>query len=75
MTPEFPDFLTCPITRSPLHCEGQFLVSQRWGIKYPIRDGLPVLLASAAILPPAFGSVEQVREAMEDQPPDRPQVP
>jgi uncharacterized protein len=75
MAPEFPDFLTCPIIRSPLHREGQFLVSLKWGIKYPIRDGLPVLLASAAVFPPGFGSIGQVREAMEDQPPDRPQVP
>lgn len=45
------DKLVCPITRSKLRKEGEFLVSQVGGIKYPIRDGLPVLLPDAAILP------------------------
>jgi uncharacterized protein YbaR (Trm112 family) len=43
--------VVCPITRSRLHREGDYLVSEVGGVKYPIKDGLPVLLPSAAILP------------------------
>jgi uncharacterized protein YbaR (Trm112 family) len=68
MENEFPDFLTCPITHSPLRREGQYLVAEKWGVKYPIRDGLPVLLASAALLPPGIGSIEELQEAMQSSP-------
>ncbi|MBR9833887.1 MAG: Trm112 family protein [Alphaproteobacteria bacterium] len=44
------ELLVCPVTRAPLvfdaeHCE---LVSRKAGLAYPIRDGLPIMLASEA---------------------------
>jgi len=45
------EIVVCPITRSRLRQEGEFLVSEVGGVKYPIKEGLPVLLPSAAILP------------------------
>ena len=45
------EILVCPITRSRLRIEGEFLVSEIGGVKYPIKESLPVLLPSAAILP------------------------
>ena len=45
-----PEFLVCPRTRALLHREGDFLVTPQ-GVKYPIKDGIPVLLPDAAILP------------------------
>ena len=42
--------LVCPITRTPLrHDEGRrLLVSDAAGLAYPVRDGIPVLLAEEA---------------------------
>lgn len=42
--------LACPITRTPLRHDATRgeLVSDAAGLAYPIRDGVPVLLAEAA---------------------------
>ena len=42
--------LVCPVTRTPLRydAEAQELVSEEAGLAYPIRDGVPVLLAEEA---------------------------
>ena len=45
------ELVVCPITHSKLRVEGDELVSEIGGIRYPIRDGLPVLLPDAARLP------------------------
>jgi len=45
------EMLVCPITHSKLRVEGEFLVAEVGGARYPIKDGLPVLLPDAAILP------------------------
>lgn len=42
--------LVCPVTRSPLRwdAERQALVSDAAGLTYPVRDGVPVLVAREA---------------------------
>jgi uncharacterized protein YbaR (Trm112 family) len=42
--------LVCPLTRVPLRHDpaAQELVADRAGLAYPIRDGVPILLAEAA---------------------------
>lgn len=42
--------LVCPVTRTPLRYDAnaQELVSDEAGLAYPIRDGVPVLLAERA---------------------------
>lgn len=42
--------LVCPVTRSPLRydADAQELISEAARLAYPIRDGLPVMLAEAA---------------------------
>jgi uncharacterized protein YbaR (Trm112 family) len=50
VTPELAALLVCPITRTPLRWDqaaGE-LVSDEAGLVYPIRDGVPVLLAEEA---------------------------
>jgi len=44
------DILCCPVTKQPLH-EGDenILVTADKKIAYPIRDGIPVLLAEEAM--------------------------
>lgn len=50
--------LVCPVTRSRLRQEGEELVAETGGLRYPIRDGIPVLLADEATLPEGVESLE-----------------
>jgi hypothetical protein len=43
--------LRCPVTRSRLRLEGDFLIGEVGGLRYPVRGGIPVLLAEEARLP------------------------
>ena len=54
-----PAILVCPITKSPLRRDGDFLVSSVGNLKYPIRQDIPILLPAAAILPPPFTSLAE----------------
>jgi uncharacterized protein YbaR (Trm112 family) len=55
------EVLRCPLTRSRLRQEGQWLVAEMGGLRYPIRDGFPVLLVEEAKIPPPFGSLEEFK--------------
>ena len=48
-----PLIAVCPLTRQPLSPDpsGQFLTTPA-GIRYPIKNGIPILLPTAAIHPP-----------------------
>ena len=48
--PKLLEILVCPLTRTRLTYdrEKQELVSKAAGLAYPIRDGVPVMLANAA---------------------------
>jgi uncharacterized protein YbaR (Trm112 family) len=48
--PKLLEILVCPVTRTRLHFdrEKQELVSKAAGLAYPIRDGVPIMLASEA---------------------------
>ena len=48
--PKLLEVLVCPLTRTRLHYdrEKQELVSKAAGLAYPIRNGVPVMLANAA---------------------------
>lgn len=48
IAPEFLSRVVCPVTRSALRQEGAWLVAAEGGRRYPIRNGIPVLLAEAA---------------------------
>lgn len=50
LDPRLLGLLVCPQTRQPLRYdrERQELVNDTAGIAYPIRDGVPILLAGAA---------------------------
>lgn len=49
--PRLLEILVCPVTRGPLTYdrERQLLLSPRAGLAYPVRDGIPVMLAEEAI--------------------------
>ena len=48
IAPELLAILACPVDHAPVRPEGATLVCARCGRRYPVRDGIPVLLAEAA---------------------------
>jgi uncharacterized protein YbaR (Trm112 family) len=48
--PKLLEILVCPVTKQPLRYEkkDQELVSETAGLAYPIRDGIPIMLADEA---------------------------
>ncbi len=57
--------LRCPLTRSTLSQEGDWLVAAEpggHGLRYPIRDGIPVLLVDEAALPEGIASLAAFKE-------------
>jgi uncharacterized protein YbaR (Trm112 family) len=59
--------LVCPLTRSPLRQEGDELVGTVGGLRYPIRDGIPILLIDEAKLPAGVASLEEFRKKFAEQ--------
>lgn len=57
---ELLDILACPIGKADLKLEGEYLVCTRCGVKYPVKDGIPVLLVDEAILPEGVGTVDDL---------------
>ncbi len=64
------EILVCPLTRSKLRQEGDELVGEVGKLRYPIRDGIPVLLIEEATLPEGIESLDAFREQYKDQIPD-----
>jgi uncharacterized protein YbaR (Trm112 family) len=58
---EFMEIVRCPVTRSRLQRVGDHLIAEVGGLKYPIRDGIPVLLPEEAELPEGIASLEEFR--------------
>ena len=48
--PKLLEILICPISKGPLSydAEAQELISKQAGLAFPIRDGIPIMLADAA---------------------------
>lgn len=61
LSPQVLAILRCPLTRSPLQLEGDWLVAEMpegAGLRYPIKDGIPVLLMDEATLPEGADSLD-----------------
>lgn len=54
--------LRCPVTLSKVTRSGDFLVSEVGGIKYPLRDGIPVMLPEEATLPEGVSSLDEFKK-------------
>lgn len=50
--PELLKLLACPVCKTPVELRGDRLVCVRCGRRYPVRDGIPVMLVEEAE-PPA----------------------
>jgi uncharacterized protein YbaR (Trm112 family) len=59
--PDLLKILVCPATRSPLVQRGAALVGTAGGLTYPIRNGIPLLLAEEASLPAGVASLAEFR--------------
>lgn len=48
--PKLLEILVCPLTKTPLRYDSaaQELISEQAGLAYPIRDGIPIMLAEEA---------------------------
>jgi len=59
------EILRCPLTHSKLRQEGDTLIAELpdgAGLRYPIRDGIPVLLIEEAALPEGIDSLDAFKE-------------
>jgi uncharacterized protein len=54
--------LRCPVTHSKLLLEEGFLVSEVGGLRYPVRNGIPIMLPEEALLPPGIDSLDTFRQ-------------
>lgn len=50
--PKLLEILACPACTTDVKLEGERLVCVRCGRRYPIRDGIPVMLVEEAEVPP-----------------------
>ncbi|OGX19011.1 MAG: hypothetical protein A2Y04_00640, partial [Omnitrophica WOR_2 bacterium GWC2_45_7] len=51
--PKLLEILACPLCKTEVRLEGERLVCVQCGRRYPIRDGIPVMLVEEAELPPS----------------------
>ena len=69
LSPQVLAILRCPLTRSELRLEGDHLVAQKpegAGLRYPVRDGIPVLLMDEAALPEGVDSLDAFKATYAD---------
>lgn len=64
ITPQVLSILRCPLSRSKLRVEGDFLVAETGGLRYPVRDGIPVLLVEEAQLPDGVSSLAELKKKL-----------
>jgi hypothetical protein len=60
--PDLLEILRCPLTRSRLRQEADWLIAEVGGLRYPVRDGIPVMLVEEAKLPPGVASLEEFKQ-------------
>ena len=50
LDPRLLEILVCPVTKAPLIYDREHdeLISEKAGLAYPIRDGIPIMLVSEA---------------------------
>jgi uncharacterized protein len=59
--PALLEMLRCPLTRSKLRLEGDYLIAEVGGLSYPVRDGFPVMLLEEAKLPAGVQSLDELK--------------
>lgn len=64
---ELLELLVCPLTRSKLRLDGNELVGEVGELRYPIRDGIPVLLVDEAKLPEGVATLAEFKAKFAEQ--------
>jgi uncharacterized protein YbaR (Trm112 family) len=64
---ELLDILRCPVTRSRLRQEGDYLVAEVGGLAFPVREGIPVMLAEEAKLPEGIKTLEDFKQQFSEK--------
>lgn len=65
ISPELLDILRCPMDPrrlARLNLEGDRLVCSQCSLKFPIKDGFPIMVVEEAELPAGIDSLEQLSE-------------
>jgi uncharacterized protein YbaR (Trm112 family) len=65
--PDLLSILRCPLTRSKLRQEGDFLIAEVGNLAYPVRDGIPVMLIEEARLPAGIASLDEFKQRYREQ--------
>ena len=63
--PNLLQILVCPLTRSTLRQDGDYLIAEQpegAGLRDPGRDGIPLLLAEEAELPEGVTSLDEFKQ-------------
>jgi hypothetical protein len=48
---ELLDILACPVCKSEVYQDTDYLVCSKCGRRYPVKEGIPIMLADEAIMP------------------------
>ena len=67
LDPDLLEILRCPLTRSKLRQEGDCLIAESGGLRYPVRDGIPVMLIEEAKLPEGVESLDAFKVKFREQ--------
>jgi uncharacterized protein len=62
LDPQILEILRCPLTKSKLRQDGDWLIAEEGGLRYPVRDGFPVMLMEEAQLPPGVKSLDELKQ-------------
>jgi len=65
ISPELLDILRCPMDpqrKARLNPVGDRLVCERCGLRFPVRDGFPVMVVEEAELPEGVDALDQLPE-------------
>ena len=64
LDPQLLEILRCPLTHSRLRQDGDWLIAELGALRYPVRDGIPVMLVEEAQLPPEVKSLDDLRQKL-----------
>ncbi len=68
------EILRCPLTLSRLRLEGDELVAEVGGLRYPVREGIPQMLPEEAKLPEGVASLDELKAKLREEGKLRPGV-
>jgi len=55
-----PEDLVCPAGRAELELKDGFIICTKCGVKYPIIDGIPILMIEEALLPEGISNIDEL---------------